>query len=400
MPASDSLAVLTTAAQDRAAEVDARQPPHGPRTIFRILKDAIRHPGRTLVYLFDGLVGAVTIICGLGVLATVPILQFLSLGYLLKASARVAKTGKLRAAWIGLPLAARLGTIVACTWLWMWVMYIPAKLARAADLIEPGGPAAARWGLFSFALFALILMHVTASIFRGGRLRHFVLPRPILTCKLLFNRNTYANARDRVWEIRQSLNLSSSFWLGLRGFLGGLLWLIIPVTMIAMGRAHAAWSILGGLLLAFVVLYLPFAQTRFAIEDRMAAMFDRRALRQEFARAPIAFFIAILATLALALPLYLFKIEILPREAAWLPSIVFVAMTFPARVLVGWAMSRGMGRESPRVWPIRHGARLAMIPVVLAYAVVVYFSQYVSWYGIWSLYEQHAFLLPVPFLAL
>jgi hypothetical protein len=30
----------------------------------------------------------------------------------------------------------------------------------------------------------------------------------------------------------------------------------------------------------------------------------------------------------------------------------------------------------------------------------VFLSQYVSWYGIASLYEQHAFMVPVPFLGL
>ena len=36
--------------------------------------------------------------------------------------------------------------------------------------------------------------------------------------------------------------------------------------------------------------------------------------------------------------------------------------------------------------------------VALAYGVALYFTQYLSWYGTWSLYEQHAFLLPVPLI--
>ncbi len=39
-----------------------------------------------------------------------------------------------------------------------------------------------------------------------------------------------------------------------------------------------------------------------------------------------------------------------------------------------------------------------MVPVVAIYVVVVYFTQYLSWYGHLSLYEQHALLVPVPFL--
>jgi hypothetical protein len=41
-----------------------------------------------------------------------------------------------------------------------------------------------------------------------------------------------------------------------------------------------------------------------------------------------------------------------------------------------------------------------MIPVAAFYVLIVYFTQFISWYGIWSLYEQHAFLLPVPFFSM
>jgi hypothetical protein len=34
------------------------------------------------------------------------------------------------------------------------------------------------------------------------------------------------------------------------------------------------------------------------------------------------------------------------------------------------------------------------------YVVVVFIGQYTSWRGAGSLYEQHAFLLPVPFLSM
>jgi hypothetical protein len=41
-----------------------------------------------------------------------------------------------------------------------------------------------------------------------------------------------------------------------------------------------------------------------------------------------------------------------------------------------------------------------MLPLAIVYAVVVSLSRYTSWYGSWSLFEQHAFLLPAPFLGL
>ena len=41
-----------------------------------------------------------------------------------------------------------------------------------------------------------------------------------------------------------------------------------------------------------------------------------------------------------------------------------------------------------------------MLPVAAFYVLIVFFSQFTAWRGVWSLYEQHAFLLPVPFLGL
>jgi hypothetical protein len=77
---------------------------------------------------------------------------------------------------------------------------------------------------------------------------------------------------------------------------------------------------------------------------------------------------------------------------------VFIAFIFPARLLTGWAFGRSLRRTTPRHWFFRWTARLAMVAITVFYAIIVYFSQYLAWEGIWSLYEQHAFLLPVPFL--
>ncbi len=157
-------------------------------------------------------------------------------------------------------------------------------------------------------------------------------------------------------------------------------------------------GLLGGLLLAIVLAHLPFLQAWFAVENRFRALFEVREVRRAFARAPVAWWIALVFTLALALPLYLLKIEIVPREAAWLPSLLFVVSIFPARLLAGWAMGRSYLRMQPRHWFFRWASRLAMIPLVAIYVIVVYFTQYLSWYGHFSLYEQHAFLVPAPFL--
>ena len=100
------------------------------------------------------------------------------------------------------------------------------------------------------------------------------------------------------------------------------------------------------------------------------------------------------------MPLYLLKIEIVPARGRLAAELVV------CRVDVSRAAARGLGtgpRElgrRPRHWIFRWASRLAMLPVVFVYVVLVYFTQYLSWYGVWSLYEQHAFLVPAPFLGL
>jgi hypothetical protein len=73
---------------------------------------------------------------------------------------------------------------------------------------------------------------------------------------------------------------------------------------------------------------------------------------------------------------------------------------YPARLAAGWAVARSQRIDQPRHFIFRWSSRLSMIPVVAFYVLIVYFTQYVSWYGGLSLYEQHAFLVPVPFLGL
>jgi hypothetical protein len=132
-------------------------------------------------------------------------------------------------------------------------------------------------------------------------------------------------------------------------------------------------------------------------------------VRQQFRRAPLAFWFSFVITLLFALPLYLFKIEVPPYQATWwisdlsflsMTSLIFVAFIWPARFLTGWALARARKRERPRFILFRWAARLSLLPVAAIYVLLVYVTQYTSWYGAYSLFEQHAFLVPVPFLNL
>jgi hypothetical protein len=112
----------------------------------------------------------------------------------------------------------------------------------------------------------------------------------------------------------------------------------------------------------------------------------------------VAFFFAFLVTLLFSVPLYALKIELTPQEVAFLPGLFFVVLGFPARVLAGWAVGRARRREIPRHGFFRGVCRLAALPVALSYVLLLYLSQFFSWHGVYSLLEQHAFLVPAPLL--
>jgi hypothetical protein len=332
-----------------------------------------------------GVWGAISLIVGLAILATIPILNLLSLGYLLEASGRVARTRRISAGFIGLRPAAVLGALVFAVWLLRWPVILVADLWYASQLIDPASRATKSWGLAWLAMSAgLALLMVAGPLV-------FALVRP----------SAYAAARDELWRLA-TCRLPYYFSLGLRGFVGAMIWLVLPISILACGAyvapgPGALISLLGGLLLVPVLIYLPFLQTHFAAENRLSAMFEVGTVRSMFRRAPIAFWTALWATLLLALPLYLLMIEALPREVTWLPSVVFVMFLFPARLLTGWAYARAAKRDRPRFFLSRWLARLGMLPVALTYAFFVWLSQYLLWYGVFSLYHQHAFLVPVPF---
>jgi hypothetical protein len=360
----------------------------------------IRRGAGRIVSASEWVFGATALGLGLALLAATPVAQFLSLGYLLEAEGRVARSGRLRDGLVGVRRAARVGSMVLGAWLWLLPVRLVASMTRSAELIDPGGPIARRWRLGLIVAILLTVLHISIACARGGRFRHFVWPPadPVWLARRLRRGPFFGEVRDAVWEFVTALRLPAYFRLGFFGYAGTLAWLLVPVTLLALGRKLPVLGLLGGLLLAAVALVLPFLQAHFAAEGRFAALFEYRVVQQRVRCAPWAFALTLFLTALFALPLYLLKIEMIPRETVWLPSLVFLAFIFPARVMTGWAYARAARRDQPRHWIVRGSGRLVMLPTVLVYALFVFFSQYAAWNGIGSLYEQHAFLLPVPFL--
>jgi hypothetical protein len=365
----------------------------------RVPEGWFRRGGRAVLRAMDWVFGWVSLMVGLAVLAVIPVLNVLSLGYLLHVTGRVAITGRLRDGLVGLPQAAVVGRIVAGAWLVFLPIRLVSGLWRDAELVAPGSGVAQGWRVGLWVLAVLAAGQVLWATVRGGRFRHFLWPAP----RLFFRWVTSCRPWGQVWrpilEYGASLRLDYYFWLGFRGLVGSLAWLAIPVGLLIWAAQLPAaqgggiLSLAGGLGLVYVAIYLPFLQARFALQNRLAAFFELGPIRQWFIRAPVAFCLTGLVTVVLALPLYLLKIELPPREIAWLPSLVFVLFMFPARLLTGWAVGRACRRQLPRHGFFRWASRLVLLLAALLYVVFVYATQYLSWDGSWSLLEQHAFLV-------
>ena len=354
--------------------------------------------GRGIGRVVDAVFGAVSALFLLATLATVPILQFFALGYLLNAARRYATSGRLRDAFVGVREASRVGQFVVGVWLLTLVPRLVLSLREDALLVDPGAPQAKALAVM-IVLFTLGVGWVSlAALSQGGQIVHFFRPLRA-TRRMIRDLRTggwLTRIRDRLKRFVEPLQPAQTFSLGFRGYLGAMIWLALPTTLIAVGRKGGV-AVLGGLLLVIVVLHLPFLQMHFAVHGSLRQMFDVRAVRDGYRRAPIAYFVALLSTLLLAVPLYLLKVELVPRDALWLPAAVFVLTIFPTKLLTAWAYRRGDERPEPAHPIVVWGMRPLMLVAAGLYAFAVFLTQYTGWHGILGLYEHHAFLVPVPF---
>ncbi len=355
---------------------------------------------------FDAILGLATIVLALAMVSAIPLLNLLSLGYLLEASGRVARSGRLRDGFPGLFGFARAGKVLLAIWLWCLPVRLLHSYWRDADLISTDNPNAAVLRALLVAIILGISLHLIWALIRGGKLRHFLWPAPLRLLRWLGSEFPSEPLVARGLANARKLQFGHWLRLGALGFAGAALWLALPV-LVLISAANlgnpglaALGSLCGSLILGGVALYLPFLQTRFAVSGRFGEFLDLRAARRSFRKAPLAFLLALASTLLFALPLYLLKIELAPAELAWLSNVVFVLFIFPARLLLGWAVFRAERREMVRIWISRWVARLAAIPVVAVYVFFVWLSQYLSWRGTLGLLEQHAFLVPAPLLGL
>ena len=156
-------------------------------------------------------------------------------------------------------------------------------------------------------------------------------------------------------------------------------------------------GVVGSLIAIPVFTLLPFLQAHYAVDGKLRRFLEVRKVIQNMGKAPLAHLIALLLTLVLALPLFLLKIEEIPRELLWTLSVVFVVFIWPAKWVTGWAYRRGTYREKRTRWFVRWPILSLCFPVSFAFVLILFFTRYVTWHGALSLLENHVFLLPAPF---
>jgi hypothetical protein len=393
LPAPADEFALETAAADELPRV-------GP------LPQPWRHPLRAAAWTVRVAFGLTALWLLLAVLAAVPVVNLWVLGYLLEAEGRVARTGRLHNGIPLLGLAPRLGGVVLGVGFWLLPLLFIGSYAADARLIDPQGAVAVGWSKAGGVLTVLVALHLLLAVARGGTPGCFV--RPLKNGLWLVGRvrrrgvvGVWRDADDRLAAMLALLEPARLWWVGLRAFFAGLAWVAPPTMLLLAADSHRPATLLvalaGGLVLAVVLGWVPILQARFAVTDRTRALFGWRAARRAYNQAPLAWTAALVLTYLLALPLYLAKVALPPRDAVFLLTPLFLLGVWPARIVSGWALARSLRRESPAGWGWRWGGRLVALAALAAFVFVLYFTQYVGAHGRLVLFQHHALLLPVPF---
>jgi hypothetical protein len=212
----------------------------------------------------------------------------------------------------------------------------------------------------------------------------------------------WTTASEALAEVIDAIRPGKLFSLGLRGFLGAFLWLLVPTILFSSLRdtskpGQVLVTLLGGILLAIVLAWVPFFQARFAAEQRFAVFRDLEAVRELWRRAPIVMLLALVILYGLSLPLYLFKIVATPRDAVLFLTPIFILTIYPARLAVGWATHRAQARPA-RCWLLlRWPVTAILLPLLALYVFLLFFTPAIDAFGRRALFDHHALLIPTPF---
>lgn len=392
IPAMAAIPVIVSA--DRPEDWELGPPPH-----------AIRHPLRACGWLVMLLAGCATLVLLVAILAAVPVLNLVALGWMLEAEGRVARSGRLRDGLPWLGVLPRLGAAAIGVWAWLVIIRLVAAAADDAAVVAPNSQTAVAWTWARWVVMLAVGLHLVLTLAAGPSLAAFV--RPVRNVRRVVagvrDGTLWRSAATALGRLVDVLSPLATFRLGVGGFLGGLAWVAVPTVLFAAARfsdrpGAPLVSLVGSLLLAAVLMWVPFLQARYAATGRASAFVEVGAVREWFRRAPLAMLLALVVLLGLTLPLHLLKVVVPPRDAIWLLTPLFVILILPGRLAVGWAAARANARPG-RAWPVTRvvAGTLAWV-AVLAYLAVLFLAPVLDALGNRVLFDHHAVLLPTPFL--
>jgi len=366
-----------------------------------------RRPFSSLWWCIKSLFGTATIVAILAILAAIPGLNILTLGYLVEPQKRVATSGKLRDGFPLMVFAPRLGIIMFFSLLLMIPLRIMAtRVSDAVVILGANDPRTLQMMTGLTIMKWVIGTHLLLAIAYGGRISSFF--RPIRNLKWFLKATMTSQGRAELsTQIETLLDVMKPvhhFWLGLKAFFGAVLWLAIPSGMLVAvtnperdNPVLGVVSFLGVLLMIPVMAWLPLLQVHQAVEGRFVSVFSIRTARAIISRVPLRWMLATVVLYALTFPLYLAKIRLLPGDAMLLITPFFIVLTYPTRLLMAWIYHQGHQRPVPAFFLWRWLIKLVMMPALGAYCFFLFLTPFVSELGRSAPLENQAFLGPVPY---
>jgi hypothetical protein len=365
----------------------------------------LRRPFKSLWWCLHIGFGVLCLVLALAVIAAIPGLNIMTLGYLVEPQRRVAISGRLRDGFPLLILAPRLGIML----LFVLLFQLPLRFqaTRVSDAMVLLGPDHARTQTLATVLTALQWLiggHLVLAILNGSTPGCYLRPIRNLRrgLRLLFTadgRRELAAGIDLVLSILQPLK---HFVAGLRAFFGAVIWLIIPTSLLVAysppDRVKPIFGLLaavGVVLMIPVVAWLPFLQVQQIVAGRFNAILAVREVRRRIRTAPLAWMISTTLLCLMTLPLYLGKVRLPPADALLILTPVFIVLIYPARLAVAWAWHRGSRLQTAR-WPLHVAIRLCMVPLLAVYAIFLLLTPAISELGRNAPFENQAFLGPAP----
>lgn len=362
-----------------------------------------RHPLKFAGWVIHGLFGLASLVFFLAIIAAIPIINILALGYLLDAEGRVARTGKITQGFPLLPQAKRLGGMA----IGMMVFLLPLKYLGSftsdAEIIDPLSSTSRVLELTTLFAASVVFVHLLFALGRGGSLSCFF--RPIKNVKWMVahlrSHNYLMQASASVREFVASLQLVKNFKLGFWGVLGVLMWTLFPTMLFAYADSTEGFPILvtiaGGVLLILVATWIPILQAGYACEEKFSAYRQLKQARLYFRRTPMLWTLAFLLGYALSLVLYLFKIVAPPQDGLWMMTIVFITAIYPARLFIAWVYARAKRVETVPNFLWRWLWSLTSVSLCSFYIFLLFFTRDIGANGKLVLFEQPLLMIPSPF---